>query len=206
MGKRIGSIKLQGYFDEYSFVLSPDSYNIIIIKDKVKDRDLDFVITDLSYDIEFLDKNIIAQDIFKNMPNENKDENKKDSLPFNKNFSIIESTSDYRVVEFGRDVSFLSKNIKSLSLLIYGYKEQLDSVMCDISLLPDDMEYHYAISKNSFNIRLNGFMDSDILLKFLLSCSCAVCCVEQRIIDISISFDGELIFNKTYSCDSLLED
>lgn len=191
-------IKFSGKASEYTVSVSASLDGAIVINDTVFGRDYSRVITDSTLSLIFNDVSFKADEFLSSALNPLELEY---VLPFKKKFSIMESASEYRLVEFGKHarVDFGSKNLVSLS--IFGYDERVDSIIMDTKILPDDVGYNYAISDGCFSLRLTGAISKETLSGLILGCACAVYCVIRRRIKVGISVDSSLIFSQEYNCD-----
>lgn len=194
----MGKIKFSGKASEYTVAVAANLGGAIVINDSVFARDYSRVITDPATILVFSDADFKADEF---LPS-NKNSLELDStLPFKKKFSIIETASEYRLVEFGKHIVVDFGVASSINLSIFGYDERVDSIIMDTQAFSDDLGYSYGIYDKCFNLKITGTMDKDRLKNLLYGCACAVFCVFKRHIKVSLNVDSKLIFSKEYDCD-----
>lgn len=186
----MAELKFAGRASEYVVKTSRDISGAIIINDTVLGRDKSALITDSELIVSFSDASFRANELLV-----------EGELPFKKKFSIMESTSEYKLVEFGKQMQLEVGASKFTKLNILGYDERVDSVIMDTSLLDSDVGYSYAIADNSFSLKLTGYISKTHLKVFLSSCACAIYYGNNRHIEILVSVDDEPIFSRSYDFD-----
>lgn len=215
--------KFKGQLSEYD-ISSPLNGGLFIL-DKLPNRDGLNIISDLNSILIFQDSSFEAFKLLENntdtaktskqntakehLDNENTLNSHKKTTQntikakeislFKKNFSIIQHKSNYELIEFGQQVP-IPDRAQNVKINIYGYDERVDSVIFDVNLIGEDLEYHYAILNDSFSLRLNGDMTALQLSALLASFALAVYCICPRRVEIKASIDDELVFNKEYDC------
>ncbi|BCX79007.1 hypothetical protein [Campylobacter sp. 19-13652] len=194
----MSDIKFSGKTSEYTAAISASLDGAIIINDSVFERDYSRVITDPNINLIFTDGAFKADEFLVSGKNTLELDG---VLPFKKKFSIMESNSQYKLIEFGKHVNVGFGSRDCVSLSIFGYDERMDSIIIDTSAILDYVGYSYAIADSCFSLKLTGVIDKEMLSRLIFSCACAVYCAINRQIKVSISVDSSLIFSQEYNCE-----
>lgn len=75
------------------------------------------------------------------------------------NFSYDDFYDNTNKKPFGKNVIIKAMIVNSIIISVKGYDEKNDKMIFDVSKIPMSVDYRYAISKNTFEIKISGFLN-----------------------------------------------